>query len=81
DFATPRAVLTGHDYEITCAAICAELGLVISGSKEGPCLIHSMNGDLLRTLEGPERLQGPESCLRPKLIQTSREGHCVATME
>lgn len=33
DFATPRAILTGHDYEITCAAICAELGLVISGSK------------------------------------------------
>uniref|UniRef100_A0A8C3TXX9 LPS responsive beige-like anchor protein n=1 Tax=Catharus ustulatus TaxID=91951 RepID=A0A8C3TXX9_CATUS len=81
DFATPRAVLTGHDYEITCAAICAELGLVISGSKEGPCLIHSMNGDLLRTLEGPERLQGPESCLRPKLIQASREGHCVIYYE
>uniref|UniRef100_A0A8C0VU42 LPS responsive beige-like anchor protein n=1 Tax=Cyanistes caeruleus TaxID=156563 RepID=A0A8C0VU42_CYACU len=81
DFATPRAVLTGHDYEITCAAICAELGLVISGSKEGPCLIHSMNGDLLRTLEGRERLQGPESCLRPKLIQASREGHCVIYYE
>uniref|UniRef100_A0A8C5UFU5 LPS responsive beige-like anchor protein n=1 Tax=Malurus cyaneus samueli TaxID=2593467 RepID=A0A8C5UFU5_9PASS len=81
DFATPRAVLTGHDYEITCAAICAELGLVISGSKEGPCLIHSMNGDLLRTLEGPERLQGPEGCLRPKLIQASREGHCVIYYE
>lgn len=30
-----------------------------------------MNGDLLRTLEGPE------SCLKPKLIQASREGHCV----
>ncbi|XP_045151741.1 lipopolysaccharide-responsive and beige-like anchor protein [Echinops telfairi] len=68
---TPRAILTGHDYEITCAAICAELGLVLSGSKEGPCLIHSMNGDLLRTLEGPEK------CLKPKLIQASREGHCV----
>ncbi|NWZ97398.1 LRBA protein, partial [Nesospiza acunhae] len=81
DFASPRAVLTGHDYEITCAAICAELGLVISGSKEGPCLIHSMNGELLRTLEGPERLQGPESCLRPKLIQASREGHCVIYYE
>lgn len=38
---------------------------------EGPCLIHSMNGDLLRTLEGPER------CLRPRLIQSSTEGHCV----
>uniref|UniRef100_A0A8C0LW19 Lipopolysaccharide-responsive and beige-like anchor protein n=1 Tax=Canis lupus dingo TaxID=286419 RepID=A0A8C0LW19_CANLU len=71
---TPRAILTGHDYEITCAAVCAELGLVLSGSK-GPCLIHSMNGDLLRTLEGPE------NCLRPKLIQASREGHCVIFYE
>ncbi|XP_064123627.1 lipopolysaccharide-responsive and beige-like anchor protein isoform X2 [Loxodonta africana] len=72
---TPRAVLTGHDYEVTCAAVCAELGLVLSGSKEGPCLIHSMNGDLLRTLEGPE------NCLKPKLIQASREGHCVIFYE
>lgn len=30
---TPRAILTGHDYEITCAAVCAELGLVLSGSQ------------------------------------------------
>uniref|UniRef100_A0A672UYP6 LPS responsive beige-like anchor protein n=1 Tax=Strigops habroptila TaxID=2489341 RepID=A0A672UYP6_STRHB len=81
DFATPRAILTGHDYEITCATICAELGLVISGSKEGPCLIHSMNGDLLRTLEGPGTLEGPENCLKPKLIQASREGHCVIYYE
>uniref|UniRef100_A0A250Y8F8 Lipopolysaccharide-responsive and beige-like anchor protein n=2 Tax=Castor canadensis TaxID=51338 RepID=A0A250Y8F8_CASCN len=72
---TPRAILTGHDCEITCAAICAELGLVLSGSLEGPCLIHSMNGDLLRTLEGPE------NCLKPKLIQASREGHCVIFYE
>ncbi|XP_060102640.1 lipopolysaccharide-responsive and beige-like anchor protein [Heteronotia binoei] len=71
EFASPRAILTGHDYEIVCAAICAELGLVISGSKDGPCLIHSMNGDLLRTLEAPE------NCLKAKLIQASREGHCV----
>uniref|UniRef100_A0A8D0D3D7 Neurobeachin n=1 Tax=Sander lucioperca TaxID=283035 RepID=A0A8D0D3D7_SANLU len=70
-FTTPRAILTGHDCEVTCASVCAELGLVISGCKEGPCLIHSMNGDLLRTLEGPER------CLRPRLIQSSTEGHCV----
>ncbi|XP_071470724.1 lipopolysaccharide-responsive and beige-like anchor protein isoform X2 [Marmota flaviventris] len=72
---TPRAILTGHDCEITCAAVCAELGLVLSGSQEGPCLIHSMNGDLLRTLEGPE------NCLKPKLIQASREGHCVIFYE
>lgn len=42
---------------------------------EGPCLIHSMNGDLLRTLDGPE------NCLKPKLIQASREGHCVIFYE
>uniref|UniRef100_A0A3B5AGV7 Neurobeachin n=1 Tax=Stegastes partitus TaxID=144197 RepID=A0A3B5AGV7_9TELE len=70
-FTTPRAILTGHDCEVTCASVCAELGLIISGCKEGPCLIHSMNGDLLRTLEGPER------CLRPRLIQSSTEGHCM----
>ncbi|OCT97014.1 hypothetical protein XELAEV_18009233mg [Xenopus laevis] len=74
EFATPRALLTGHDCAITCAAVCAELGLVISGS-DGPCLIHSMNGDLLRTLEAAE------NCLRPKLIQVSREGHCVVYYE
>ncbi|XP_053711574.1 lipopolysaccharide-responsive and beige-like anchor protein isoform X2 [Synchiropus splendidus] len=68
---TPRAILTGHDCEVTCASVCAELGLVISGCKEGPCLIHSMNGDLLRTLGGPA------GCLRPRLIQSSTEGHCM----
>ncbi|XP_069386036.1 lipopolysaccharide-responsive and beige-like anchor protein isoform X2 [Paralichthys olivaceus] len=71
EFTTPRAILTGHDCEVTCASVCAELGLVISGCKEGPCLIHSMNGDLLRTLEVPEQ------CMRPRLIQSSTEGHCV----
>ncbi|KAM4751288.1 lipopolysaccharide-responsive and beige-like anchor protein isoform 4-T4 [Anableps anableps] len=70
-FTTPRAILTGHDCEVTCVSVCAELGLVISGCKEGPCLIHSMNGDLLRTLEAPE------NCLRPRLIQSSTEGHCM----
>uniref|UniRef100_A0A665TPM4 Neurobeachin n=1 Tax=Echeneis naucrates TaxID=173247 RepID=A0A665TPM4_ECHNA len=70
-FTTPRAILTGHDCEVTCASVCAELGLVISGCKEGPCLIHSMNGDLLRTLEVPEGFK------RPRLIQSSTEGHCV----
>ncbi|XP_030207638.1 lipopolysaccharide-responsive and beige-like anchor protein isoform X2 [Gadus morhua] len=71
EFVSSRAILTGHDCEVTCASVCAELGLVISGCKEGPCLIHSMNGDLLRTLEGPE------GCVRPRLIQASTEGHCM----
>lgn len=71
EFVTPRAILTGHDCEVTCVSVCAELGLVISGCREGPCLIHSMNGDLLRTLEGPD------GCVRPRLVQSSTEGHCV----
>ncbi|XP_034146941.1 lipopolysaccharide-responsive and beige-like anchor protein isoform X3 [Esox lucius] len=71
EFVTPRAILTGHDCEVMCASVCAELGLVISGCREGPCLIHSMNGDLLRTLEGPA------GCVRPRLIQSSTEGHAV----
>uniref|UniRef100_A0A9J7X0N5 Neurobeachin n=1 Tax=Cyprinus carpio carpio TaxID=630221 RepID=A0A9J7X0N5_CYPCA len=71
EFVTPRAVLTGHDCEVTCASVCAELGLVISGCREGPCLVHSMNGDLLRTLEGPD------GCVRPRLVLSSTEGHCV----
>ncbi|XP_059407807.1 lipopolysaccharide-responsive and beige-like anchor protein [Carassius carassius] len=70
-FVTPRTILTGHDCEVTCASVCAELGLVISGCKEGPCLIHSMSGDLLRTLEGPD------GCVRPRLVLSSTEGHCV----
>lgn len=42
---------------------------------EGPCLIHSMNGDLLRTLEAPE------GCLCPRLIQSSTEGNCIIYYE
>uniref|UniRef100_A0A8C9V1S1 LPS-responsive vesicle trafficking, beach and anchor containing n=1 Tax=Scleropages formosus TaxID=113540 RepID=A0A8C9V1S1_SCLFO len=71
EFVTPRAVMTGHDREVTCASVCAELGLVVSGCEEGPFLIHSMTGELLRALEGPA------GCLRPRLVQTSSEGHCV----
>uniref|UniRef100_A0A8K9Y083 Neurobeachin n=1 Tax=Oncorhynchus mykiss TaxID=8022 RepID=A0A8K9Y083_ONCMY len=70
-----KAVLTGHDHEVVCVSVCAELGLVISGAKEGPCLVHTITGDLLRALEGPEL------CLRPRLISVSSEGHCVICYE
>uniref|UniRef100_A0A9J8DKQ8 Neurobeachin a n=1 Tax=Cyprinus carpio carpio TaxID=630221 RepID=A0A9J8DKQ8_CYPCA len=69
---TPRAVLTGHDHEVVCVSVCAELGLVISG---GPCLVHTITGDLLRALEGPE------NCLQPRLISVSSEGHCIIYYE
>ncbi|XP_076002259.1 neurobeachin isoform X1 [Genypterus blacodes] len=71
DYPAPRAVLTGHDHEVVCVSVCAELGLVISGAKEGPCLVHTITGDLLRALEGPD------SFLCPRLISVSSEGHCI----
>ncbi|KTF69889.1 hypothetical protein cypCar_00050207, partial [Cyprinus carpio] len=71
DYPAPRAVLTGHDYEVVCVSVCAELGIVISGAKEGPCLVHTITGDLLRALEGPD------SCVLPRLISVSNEGHCI----
>lgn len=43
DYPAPRAVLTGHDHEVVCVSVCAELGLVISGAKgQKPCLSYSL---------------------------------------
>nr|XP_061811916.1 neurobeachin-like [Nerophis lumbriciformis] len=75
DYPAPRAVLTGHDQEVACVAVCAELGLVISGAQDGPCLVHTITGDLLRALEGPENWR------RPRLISVSSEGHCIVYYE
>jgi len=73
DVPTPRAILTGHEHTISCAVISAELGLVISGSKHGPLLVHTTFGDLLRSLEGGGELTSASSlCL-------SREGVVVAS--
>lgn len=30
---TPKAILTGHQAEVSCLAVIAELGIVVSGSK------------------------------------------------
>ncbi|XP_055933664.1 neurobeachin-like isoform X4 [Argiope bruennichi] len=62
DVPTPRATLTGHESEVTCIVVSAELGLVVSGSKDGPVLVHTTNGDLLRSLEAPEHFRSPELC-------------------
>ncbi|XP_048826742.1 lipopolysaccharide-responsive and beige-like anchor protein [Brienomyrus brachyistius] len=68
---TPMAMMTGHGQQVTCVSVCAELGLVLSGSADGPCLIHSITGDLLRTLESPA------GCQHPLLARLSGEGLCV----
>lgn len=42
---------------------------------EGPCLVHTITGDLLRALEAPDHFQ------RPRLISVSSEGHCIICYE
>lgn len=52
DYPAPRAVLTGHDQEVVCVAVCAELGLVISGAK-GECpLLSPFNSETLMLWDG-----------------------------
>ncbi|XP_059162921.1 neurobeachin-like isoform X4 [Physella acuta] len=75
DMPTPRTVLTGHQSEITCVATIAELGLVVSGSKDGPSLVHSLTGDLLHSLEPPS------TCVSPRLITISREAYILLTYD
>lgn len=70
---TPRAVLTGHDQAVCSVVISAELGLVVSGSVDGPILVHTTFGDLLRALDTPKGMGGG-----PVNVALSREGFVVA---
>ncbi|XP_044012949.1 neurobeachin isoform X11 [Aphidius gifuensis] len=71
----PRATLTGHEQPVTAVVISAELGLVVSGSFNGPVLVHTTFGDLLRSLEAPNGFISPEN------IAMSREGVIVINYE
>ncbi|XP_075154858.1 A kinase anchor protein rugose isoform X7 [Haematobia irritans] len=75
DVPTPRATLTGHEQAVTSVVISAELGLVVSGSTNGPVLIHTTFGDLLRSLDAPMDFHSPE------LIAMSREGFIVVNYD
>ncbi|XP_058444149.1 neurobeachin isoform X16 [Malaya genurostris] len=72
---TPRATLTGHETSVTSVVISAELGLVVSGSINGPVLVHTTFGDLLRSLEAPKDFISPEN------ITLSREGFIVVNYD
>lgn len=75
DIPTPRATLTGHEQPVSTVVISAELGLVVSGSIDGPVLVHTTFGDLLRSLDAPNGFSSPESTLM------SREGIIVVNYE
>ena len=43
----------GHSTEVVSASVCAELGMIASSAKQGPVLIHTITGELLRRLAPP----------------------------
>eukprot|EP00271_Cylindrocystis_brebissonii_P011984 TRINITY_DN3000_c2_g1_i1.p1 TRINITY_DN3000_c2_g1~~TRINITY_DN3000_c2_g1_i1.p1 ORF type:complete len:2905 (-),score=592.76 TRINITY_DN3000_c2_g1_i1:326-8950(-) len=51
----PRAVLCGHDDAVTCVVVKNELDLVVSGSLDGTCIIHTLEqGRYVRSIEHPK---------------------------
>ncbi|KAK1395990.1 Beach domain-containing protein b [Heracleum sosnowskyi] len=51
---TPFHILCGHDDVITCLYVSAELDAVISGSKDGTCIVHTVReGRYVRSLRNP----------------------------
>ncbi|CAF0746128.1 unnamed protein product [Didymodactylos carnosus] len=68
---SPAAILTGHDSEITCLWISAELGIVLSGGENGLVLEHTLNGDVLRSFENPL----PTDI--PRIISPSNDGDII----
>jgi WD40 repeat protein len=52
----PRHVLFGHDKEVLCVAVNEELDVILSGSEDGSCMLHSLiKGRYIRSLYHPNR--------------------------
>ncbi|OMO50809.1 hypothetical protein CCACVL1_30251 [Corchorus capsularis] len=68
---TPFHILCGHDDIITCLYVSVELDVVISGSKDGTCVFHTLrDGRYVRSL------QHPSGTALSKLV-ASRHGRIV----
>lgn len=50
----PCHILCGHDDVVTCVAVCVELDLVVSGSKDSSCILHTLwHGRYVRSIYHP----------------------------
>lgn len=68
---SPFHILCGHDDIITCLFVSAELDIVISGSKDGTCIFHTLReGRYVRSI------QHPAGCALSKLV-VSQHGRLV----
>ncbi|THD27791.1 Neurobeachin [Fasciola hepatica] len=65
--ASPLVTLIGHEAEVTAVSISSELGLVLSGSKGGTCLLHNTRGTLLRQLSTVNPIDVPYSSDNPQV--------------
>ncbi|KAJ3199002.1 Neurobeachin-like protein 1 [Entophlyctis luteolus] len=46
-----RRIFYGHDEEVTCVSVSADQDLVVSGSKDGTCIVHALgSSQYIRTL-------------------------------
>ncbi|KAF3790525.1 BEACH domain-containing protein B [Nymphaea thermarum] len=53
---TPFHILCGHDDIITCLFASVDLDIIISGSKDGTCIFHSLRkGRYIRSIQNPSR--------------------------
>lgn len=51
---TPKHVLYGHDDEVLCVAVNSDLDVVVSASKDGSCIIHTLRkGRYVRSMYPP----------------------------
>ncbi|KAH7652235.1 Concanavalin A-like lectins/glucanases protein [Dioscorea alata] len=67
----PVHILCGHDDIITCLFISTELDIVISGSKDGTCIFHTLReGRYVRSIKHPS------GCALSKLV-ASQHGRLV----
>ncbi|KAG9307178.1 hypothetical protein G9A89_017006 [Geosiphon pyriformis] len=74
---TPLHAFYGHDDEITCVAVNAEHDMLVSGSKDGTCIVHSFrNAQYVRTLRPLEDLDATV-----ENVCISQEGNIVAYAE
>ncbi|XP_038974909.1 BEACH domain-containing protein B isoform X2 [Phoenix dactylifera] len=68
---SPFHILCGHDDIITCLFVSTELDIVISGSKDGTCMFHTLReGTYVRSV------QHPAGCALSKLV-ASQHGRLV----
>ncbi|CAH8578778.1 unnamed protein product [Heterobilharzia americana] len=93
----PLVILNGHETSVSCISLSAELGLVLSGSINGSCLLHSTRGELLRCLHSPcttiisDQLSPVSSSssssvcnanrLQPNLLTYHREGYLLGQFD